>query len=386
MNAIKDISLRELRLIKGNPTYWLSLVVLPLFVMVFFTTIMGEGLPEDMPVGVVDNDNSTMSRAITRRLDAMQNSRVAGHYATVGEARHAVQRGEIYAFLLIPSGTMRHALGSRQPGVSYYYSSTSLTAGSLLYKDLKTVTTLANAAVGKTTLLAKGMTERQAMAALQPVVVDLHPLRNPTTNYNLYLSTMLVPACLMLFVMLLTTYTLGMELKAGTGAELLALSGGSVAKAVLGKLLPLAAACLLVMYLHMVWLYGVLGFTHAGGTWWLIALGFLGVVAAQGFGVLIFGLMPHLRMAMSVCSLWSVLSFSMVGAAFPAFAMDTPLQALAWLFPVRHYWMIYALNVFNGFPLSASWPHVAMLALFAALPVAVLWRVRRAWATYVYVS
>lgn len=384
MKAFLDIARRELRLICGNATYWLSLFVLPLLALVFFTTIMGEGVPEGMPVGVVDQDNTVTSRAIVRRLDAMQTSRVATHYATVAEARTAVQRGEIYAFLYIPHSTTDRVLASRQPRVSFYYSNTSLTAGSLLYKDMKTVCTLANAAVGQATLRAKGCTDSQTLALLQPIAVDLHAVRNPTTNYNLYLSTMLVPACLMLFVMLLTTYTLGMELKRGTGSKLLAMAGGSIVKAVAAKLLPLVAALLVVMYAHEVWLYGVLGFTHEGGVGWLMAIGLLAVLAGVGFGIFIFGLMPQMRLAMSICSLWGVLSFSMVGAAFPAFAMDTPLQALVWLFPVRHYWMVYALNVFNGFPLASSWPHVAMLALFALLPLTVLWRVKRAWATYVY--
>ena len=78
---------------------------------------------------------------------------------------------------------------------------------------------------------------------------------------------------------------------------------------------------------------------------------------------------------MSICSLWSVLSFSMVGSAFPVFAMDAPLQSLAWLFPLRHYYMIYQLCIFNDYPLHDAMPHILMLLFFALLPLTVIKRI-----------
>ena len=226
MRRIYDIILRECGRIRRNPVFLLSMVAFPVMVTLFFTSMMDEGQPQEMPVAVVDNDNTSMTRAIVRQLDTYQTSHVQRHYATVAEARHAIQEGEIFAFLYIPKGTTDDVLSQRRPTISYYYSSTSLTAGALSYRDMKTATTLATAAVGKATLTARGMTERQAMTFLQPVTLDVHLLNNPCTNYSLYLSTILIPACIMLFIMLLTTYTLGAELKEGTGRELMEKAGG----------------------------------------------------------------------------------------------------------------------------------------------------------------
>ena len=108
------------------------MIVFPLLAMVFFTTLMDEGLPEDMPVGVVDLDNTSTSRGLIRRLDAFQSSRVVAHYPSVAEARQAIQENKIYAFLYIPKGTTDDLLSSRQPKISYYYNMASVMAGSLL--------------------------------------------------------------------------------------------------------------------------------------------------------------------------------------------------------------------------------------------------------------
>ncbi len=386
MRRLADIMLRECGKIRQNPIYLLSMVVLPLLVTLFFTSLMSEGQPQEMPVGVVDLDNSSTTRAIVRRLDGMQTSHVVAHYPSASEARKAIQHGEIYAFLYIPQGTTEKLLAARQPTVSFYYSNTSLTAGALLFRDLKTVTTLAGAAVGQATMRAKGFTEKQTMAFLQPITLDTHLVNNPVTSYNLYLSTMLIPAAIMLFIMILTTYTLGTELKEGSGKELMEHAGGNALIAIAGKLMPQTLLFVAIMLIHAFYLFGVLGFTHEGGLAWILFLNVFGVLAGQGFGIAIFGLMPSMRMSMSVCSLWGVLSFSMIGAAFPAFAMDAPLEALAWLFPMRHYWLVYSLNVFNGYPLADSWLHITALLAFALMPLLFISRIKKAFEEYIYVK
>jgi ABC-2 type transport system permease protein len=108
-------------------------------------------------------------------------------------------------------------------------------------------------------------------------------------------------------------------------------------------------------------------------------------MAAQGFGIFAFGLMPSLRMSMSVCSLWAVLSISMAGSAFPAMGMDAALQSLAWLFPLRHYFMLYQACIFNGFPLVEVWFHFAALLGFILLPWMVASKIKNAMLTYVYI-
>lgn len=364
--------------------YVVSLVLFPVLVTLFFTSLMGEGQPENMPVGVVDLDRSTTSRSLTRRLDAFQTSHVVAHYESVESARRAMQKGEIYGFLYIPSGTADALLASRQPKISFYYTMTSLTAGSLVFRDLKTISTLGSAAVGQATLRAKGATDGQTMAFLQPIQVDLHQVSNPYTNYNVYLSTMLAPGVIMLFIFIFTAYSFGTELKFGTSRQYLATADNNIFAAVTGKLLPQTLISLAVVYGYMAYVYGVLHFPCEGGVAVLLLTGLLMVLSAEGFGLFVFGLIPSLRMSMSICSLWGVLSFSMVGTAFPVPAMDPSLQALSWLFPLRHYFVIYQTSIFNDYPLSDAWWHIASLVVFAALPLLILPRLHHAMKHYVY--
>lgn len=385
MKRILKIVKRELRILRSNPIYFMFMVVMPIVAVLFFTTILSSGQPTEMPVGIVDQDYTPITRRMARLLDAFQTTRIAGQYATVSDARRAVQRGEIYAFLYVPKGTSAKLLASRKPTISFYYSMTSMTSGSLLFRDLKTIASLGNAGLMQTTLRMRGATEDQIMTYLQPITIDLHQVANPTLDYNAYLSTTLVPGVLTLFLFLLAAYSLGTELKFETGRNLLYMSGDNIWIAITGKLLPLYIMSLCIFLLYELYAYYYLGFPHLGGPWPILWLGVLTVHASLGFGIFMFGMLPQLRMSMSICSLWAVLSFSMAGSIFPAESMDAPLTALTWLFPLRHYFMVYQTVVFNGYPVAGVWLHVVALVIFALLPLLTFPRIKKALKYYVYV-
>lgn len=382
---IWKVFLREWRILIMHPIYPLCMVVLPIFVTGFFTTLMDEGQPQEMPVGVVDMDNTATTRKLTRMLDSFQSSKVVAHYPTMDDARLAIQRGEIYSFLYFPAHTTDDMLSARQPKVSFYYSSVHYTAGTLTYKDLKTVTTLAAAGVAQGTLQAKGFTSQQIKTIIQPIAVEAHTTNNPWINYNYFLSSMFVPGCILLFIFLLTAFSFGAELKFSTNRQLMATANGNTIIAVIGKLLPQTIVFVAVMYATMYYMYGVLHFPCAGGWGRVMLLGFLSVIATQGFGLLVFSLMPSTRMSMSICSLWGVLSFSLVGGAFPVFAMDKMLEAVSCLFPLRHYYVIYHTCILNDFPLSEVSTNIILLLVFAFSPLVLTKRLGHALRHYIYI-
>ena len=385
IRRLSHLSAREVGLMVHNPIYICCMVVFPLVVILFFTSLMSEGQPEKLPCGVVDNDNTSMTRAMIRQLDAFQSTHVAGHYNSVAEAREAIQRNKIYAFLYIPEGTTARLISKRQPKVSFYYSNVTLVAGSMLFKALKTVTPLSSAAVGSAKLQMLGKTPSEIRNFIQPVGLDVHMVGNPWMNYNVYLSSIMVPGILILFMFLITAYSIGTELKFGRAHGWMAMADGNIFIALTGKLLPQTLIFLSIFLGYEWYVYGYLDFPHPGGLHMILLLAALTVFSSQGFGVFAFGLMPSLRMSMSVCSLWAVVGFSACGATFPLFAMDGMIEALAQIIPLRHYYMIYQICIFNGYPLIDAWLNVVALVAFAALPILVTRNIKRAMVEYVYI-
>ena len=61
------------------------------------------------------------------------------------------------------------------------------------------------------------------------------------------------------------------------------------------------------------------------------------------------------------------------------------IEALAQIVPLRHYYMIYQICVFNGYPLIDAWVNVVALVAFATLPILVIQNIKRAMVEYVYI-
>ncbi len=384
MHPVLRVARRELRRMACRPIYWFCMAAAPIFCFLFFTSLMSAGLPTDLPLGLVDNDDTPTTRELARSLDAFQMTAITTRYASVTEARKAVQRGDVYGFYYIPEGTTRKAQRQAMPTVSFYTNYSYLVAGSLVYRDMRTMSELASGAAARTVLYAKGATDRQAMAWLQPIVTDTHAIGNPWLNYNVYLSNTILPGLLMLFIFMVTVFSIGEEVKRGTEREWLAQAGGSMTRALAGKLLPQTAIFLTLGLALIAVLYGYLHFPCNSGPADMCIVMFLGIAAAQGLGVFMYAMLPSLRLGLSFASLWGIISFSICGMSFPVPAKHPVLQGLAFMYPQRHYFLLYVYCALDGHSLPIAWPYVVGLLIFAALPVLLMKRLKRVILTVPY--
>jgi len=337
-------------------------VIAILFSIIFFTSLMNDGMPQQVPIAVVDQDNTSTTRALQRRLSSFQTTEIVANYTNIPEARQAMQKGDISGYVIFPEGFTEDLLSGRQPNISYYYNSAIFASGSMAMKDLKTISVLGKAAVGQATLRAKGLTEEQMMAILQPIKVEAHMTGNPWVNYNIYITTMVVPGIIYMIICLLICYYLPKYGRAMQNALF-------------------AAVGLLVFQLYI---YGIMDLPREGSWLMILFLSLLLISSAVGFAFFMFALIPSRRMSMSVCSLWSVMNFSMSGAAYPVDSMHPLLQGLSYMFPIRHYFMAYQLNVLHGYSIEYSWVWISSLIIISALPLLVWGRLRRNIRHFVY--
>lgn len=354
--------LRELRRIASRPRYliWMTLGVL--FSYLFFLTMMREGQPEDLPIAVVDHDGSYLSRRLCHEIDATQGVRVVAVYDNHHQARTAMQRQQIYAFLEIPEGTYANVLDFKAPHMALYANNSYLLASSLSYKTLATIGKLSAAAVQREVLRKKGLDDERIMGMIQPVELDTHLISNPMANYQPYVLTTVLPGIVALMVMLLTIYEIGRERKERTWNEWLR-SGGDVLSSVVGKLLPYTFWFSLLTVVGNIIFFGPAGFVLLGNFWWLVLASVLLILAAQSMGVFLAALIPQQHLSVCVGAIYGALSFSMSGFSYPADAMPAPLQALAYIFPLRHYYLTYSDVAMFGSGFGHIWPHLVALLL-----------------------
>lgn len=377
-NGIRKVVVRELRRMVSRPIYVLITIVIPMGFLLFFGTFMPEGLPKRLPIGVVDNDNSSLSRTVIRQIDATQQTRFTGKYQHFSEARAAMQKGEIYAFLVIPHQLLTDVMNGQQPTIDFYYNQTFLIPGSLVMKNLSTMLATVSAGANLKTRQAKGQTLSASMAQIQPITPEFHAIGNPYINYSVYLIQVLLPGLLQLMILLSTVYAIGIELKKNSSRKWLRTAHQSMFKAILGKLLPYTFIFTIVGIVYDISLFKLLNYPLNGDIGWMFLASFLLVVAAQSIGCLMIGVFPVLRDGLSFSGLFGVLAFSYSGLSFPIEGMPAFMQGLSNLFPLRWFFKIYQGIALNGTSPIYSLPYYALLLLFLILPLLIWKRLKRA--------
>nr|WP_314439429.1 ABC transporter permease [uncultured Porphyromonas sp.] len=376
LSSILEVMRREWGILSTRPIYFFGMILAPFLTAFLLLYMMAGGLPQDMPVAVVDEDGSATSRALVRSLDAFQSSRVSLRALSMPEALSAMRRGEVYAIYHIPRGLQAHAGSARQPKIHYYTNGSYLMAGSFTFRDMKMLSELASAKVGLQTGQARGRTEEQIMGAIQPIRVQLEVMSNPWLNYSAYLTTTILPGVLQLMIFLITSYSIGVEIKRRTARSWLAAAGGSMARALVGKLLPHTLIFLLVGWSLQGLLYGWMGYPLQS-SWWSMAGAMLALVlSAQSLGAFFVALVPILRMSLSLGSLLGMLSFSISGMSIPVSTMSPAVQALSHIFPLRYYYQIGINQALVGAPWVEAMPLYLGLLAFLLLPLVTLPRLR----------
>ena len=266
LQKILAVIRRELRIIRKRPVYIVGSVGVVAFCCVFFLTFFGKGLPDELPVGIVDNDNSTTSREFCEQFNSTQLSRVI-RFDTFSQARDEMTRGNVFAVIVIPEGMNADVMANRQPHVSFYTNGLYFLGGALSWKNILQMVNLTCGAVQREVLRMKGYNEDEIMGMIRPVDIDTHQIGNPGTNYDYLLSGMLIPAMIAMCVMMILIYSLGAELKFGTSRHLLETSGGSMGAAVGGKCLLWAVIFSVLGCIAILVMYHWLGFPVAGSVW-----------------------------------------------------------------------------------------------------------------------
>lgn len=376
---------RSVRQLASRRIYWLTMVAMPLFCMIFLTDLLREGLPIKAPAAVVDYDRSELSRRMIQSLNGAQMSRITAVYDNIGDARRAMQRGEIYGFYLIPENFQSDLMSVRTPTVSYYTNMAYYVPASLLYKNFTASALYAKADVLSGLLTDVGVDEEEIVPLLQPINIEVRGLSNPWLDYAVYLCNSFVPAIMQLMIFLTTAFAVCQEMKRATSPLWLRLAKGSVIRALSAKLLPQTIGWQIMMLFMLWWFYGKNGFVMNGSWGWMILSEMMFVLACQGFALFVVGVLPNLRLALSVGALVGVLSFSIGAFSFPYESMYGSIGVFSWLVPVRYNFLIYIDQALNGIDVYYSRIFYVAYIVFMLLPLLVIKRLKRELLNPVYV-
>ncbi len=376
--GVSAVAARELRRIVSRPLYAMLMVVLPLASFALFWVVFRDQVPSRLPVAVYDADHSALSRRLVRMIDATRTMAVAREVAAIGEGERLVREARAYAVVVVPPNLERDVRRGSAPRVVCYYNAQYLLAASMIRRDLRAVTATLSAGIEISARQARGEPSASALDHVEPIRLVQRPLFNPQLSYMTFLLPPLSAAMLQIFVLMTTVLAVGSELRDGTGREWLECAGGSVVRAMLGKLLPFSLHFAVLGLLALLVLFGPVGLPFEGSAAVMAAATVLFVLAVEAVGVLLVAVFVSLRLASSGAAFYSGPAFAFCGITFPTVAMPWAGKAWGAILPLTHYARVTVDQALHGAPVAVSLGPLAALGAFVvALPAVSLRRIAR---------
>lgn len=346
--------------------HWdLALVTwMPLLALALFAWFFSAGVPRKLPIVVVDQDHSALSRELIRMLDENPGLRVAYQRDALQEAWPLVRAGKSYAVVLIGANTSRDALVRNGATLLAWYNASYLTAGQAASREIAaTVQAFAQRVAKEQIAVIRGPGKLRGA----PISVQVSVLGNASRSYEHFLLSLLFPAMLHLAATLALAAAFGRELRDASVAAWMASCDWHVLPAVAGKIMPCLLLFLLYAVLGLAWLSGVRG-GGVHGDVLLLVLGYgLMLLAYAAIALLLVGATRNMGTALSLVGMYAGTSLAFSAGTFPVSGANGFVKAWSAMLPYTHYLRLQAQQLDAHAALADSAVPLGSLMLFVLL-------------------
>lgn len=366
-NGFWKVFFYEWKTIIKKPSIILWTLGVPLAIFILYAAIFGDGVLRELPIAILDQDKTAVSRELIRQIDANSTLDFTKEVNTENEGLKQIQTSHVFGLVIIPSNFEKDISRGRNVNVVLYINNDYMTPAGLINKGFNTAVGSFSTSAKVNTIMKKGSSSLQAKNAVQPVIMRSHTLFNPFVNYAYYLCLSLFPMALQLTVMITTLYILGSILKYNKGRELYQLSGNNVFFAFFGKILPYTIIFSLLTILMVAYLFGYLGIPINTSVVNVYILTLILIVVYQLMAVFFVTISKDFRSLCAMGGGYSSLAYSFSGYTFPQEGMPTAIKILDSIFPFSSYARALTNIAVKGMPIIESLPYLIGFGVFALI-------------------
>ena len=367
---------REIGRITTSKEYLAVVWWLPLAVILFFAIFFSQEIVGALPVAVVDEDNTAISRKVVAMIRATPQTSLVKEMPDMATARNSVLQGKAVAVIEIPEGFSKAILSGQTANVMFYDSGANISTNSLSAKGVQTALTTFGVGVSLQRAEMQGVAPDKAMAEAMPIAFTTYGLFNPWLNYAYYVAPCFWAMVVIIAAMLSTIYAVGRELRYATSVEWLRTANNSLVAALMGKLAPTTLFLWLLALVIETVIFGLFG-APMQGSWVVLAMGTIFLIFAyQAIALFIIALTASMRLSLSLGGGYSVLAFTFSGVTFPTIAMFSWVQPFTMLFPYTYFMRLYIDQAVRGSEWWLSMADLAAILLFCILPLLLFGRLK----------
>lgn len=340
-----------------NIVLWMILVVLPIGVSLFTMGMFSSEIVQHVPIGIVKQDNSQLADKLESKLRSSPVLNIKMMCSDMGECEHAVIRGEIQGFVVLPNDLERRTLRLEAPVIPIYSSGQNYLTNMFATKEIRSVL----AAAGSDLFTAQ---------MEDPVKVQIHSVGNQQGNYQGFLVLGLVTAIFHLAAMIVGVYVTSFPLRDHRVKEILGYAKGSRLTLWFASVFPMN----IILWLETMGCYAYchrilapLSFEEFVMT---AAAQLFMITACSGAGIVFVGVFGLMRMATGAAGIIGSPAFAFAGQTFPVMAMPFAVRCFAFVLPLTHVLMIQSTMMLGNVDMVPAWHSMEIL-----IGMAIFWNV-----------
>ena len=374
LKAFKKAFWYETKSIKNSWYKTLLITFFPLLVFLLIVSIFKGGVASDLPIVVVDYDNSKLSRSILQNIDATSEMEIKYVKNSTKDALDLVKSGKAYALIIIPKYFFKDTLLKKNPTITAMLNTQYILIGKILTAKLTKVTMHSSAEVEYANALVNTQNSEIALKSVAPIGMQITPFFNTYKNYYYFLVSALLPAIWQVFIVIATLVGMGEIFKFNKQREFFENSEYIGAK-LLGFMMPYTIAFMILGMLFTFYLYSEWAFN---GSFTVLFLAmFFTTIAYQVIALLIFSTKFNYADSLSLGSVYTAPAFAFLGVTFPIYSMND--FALMWrdILPVSHYIQVQISQANYGNGALVELDKLGTILMFWLLFIPVLWLFKR---------
>jgi ABC-2 type transport system permease protein len=371
--TLQKLCFREIRRIFSDPRIISLLVCGPFAYAFIFGGVYWNGRTTSVPVIIVDQDHSRLSRELTTALRSSDSLSIEGYANSPSELLTLARREKAYACVMFPLNFERDVLAGRAPKVAVVLDGSNTLIGGTALNAVRTVIGTYQIGVDRAVLEATGIPSGSVPTIARPIVMTGRQLFNPTSNYSYFLLIGLVCAASQSVIRMITGMSIGLdsykELRDSVKADMPSIPWLFATK--------VAGTCCLaipVVFGAAASVLTLFGMPHRGSILLIFSALAVYVVIHVCMGYGYYGMCKSYILSTHLHLFMAVVLFFLSGFTWPYYAMPPAVQAVAHCIPIFH--MNCIMRKVNLVGATAGWVFPHLFALAVWLVVAYAWGYR----------
>lgn len=357
---------REFRRFFSNTTLISVMALAPVVYAILIGFVYKEGKVTDLPVIVVDMDDSPMSHQLidmiadNERLDI-----IAVKSENTGTQDDLVREQAVLA-VVIPERFEAEVLQKRYPEINTFINTSNLLTANLASQGMQTVLGTFNAGIDIQGLKKKGIPAELAGTQFEPFKANYIRLFNPTGNYFIFMWPAILAVVLQQVLLLGFAVSFATEFREKTFQTELVSHTRSSATAILVKSLPMWLTTVGILGFYYL-MHGVFHAPIPKQPWNFVVTTTLFVLAITFMGIFISVLIPDALKATQILMMLSTPAFLIGGFTWPVSAMPAGVRFLADMIPLTPFLNAHKILLIENGSLYHVLPYLKHLALQIAV-------------------